>query len=322
MRYLVTGGAGFIGSHLVDRLVIEGHEVRILDNLSTGTLANLTGPAAEAELLLGDLRSTEDVAASVRDIDVIVHLGALGSVPRSVADPLTTHDVNATGTLRLLLAARDAECERVVFAASSSTYGDDRNLPKIEDRCGQPLSPYATSKLAAEHYCRQATELYGLTTVRLRFFNVFGPRQSAQHVYAAAIPRFIHAARNFEPITVHGDGEQSRDFTYIDNNLDGIALAAAAPAATVAGNVYNLACGRQTTINSVLAHIAELHEQPLVIDYQDPRPADVRHSLADISRITEALGYEPTISVADGIDRTWQAATEDTTPVGVSLAGN
>ncbi len=307
MHYLVTGGAGFIGSHLCDRLIEAGHEVRILDDLSTGSVENLRGSAAEAELVIGDLRVEDDVRSAVVGIDRVVHLGALGSVPRSVADPLTTHDVNATGTLRVLLAARDAGCERVVFAASSSTYGDEQSLPKREDRIGQPLSPYATSKLAAEHYCRQFFELYDFATVRLRFFNVFGPRQSAAHVYAAVIPRFVDAAKQGRPITVHGDGEQSRDFTYIDNNVDGIVLASEAPVGVVAGKVYNLACGNRTTLNEIVEQITDLTDGDPTIEHVDPRPADVRHSLADISRIEGDLGYRPKVDVAEGIRRTWQA---------------
>lgn len=306
-NYLITGGAGFIGSHLADRLVASGSSVRILDNLSTGSLENLTGAAADAELLIGDLRDADDVARAVAGVDVVLHLGALGSVPRSVEDPMTTHDVNATGTLRVLLAARDAGCERVVLAGSSSTYGDHPGLPKIEDETGNTLSPYATTKAAAEDYCRQFTALYDLNTVVLRFFNVFGPRQAAGHAYAAVIPRFVDWAKRDETILVHGDGEQSRDFTYIDNNVDGIVLAATTAAEIVKGKVYNLACNQRATLNDILGEIEGLAGHALRVEHVGSRPGDVRHSLADISRIRSDLGYEPKIGVSEGIRRTWDA---------------
>lgn len=313
-NYLITGGAGFIGSHLADRLIASGASVRILDNLSTGSLANLTGPGANAELQIGDLRDPDDVARAVAGVDVVLHLGALGSVPRSVADPMTTHDVNATGTLRVLLAARDAGCQRVVLAGSSSTYGDHPGLPKVEHETGNTLSPYATTKAAAEDYCRQFTALYDLDTVVLRFFNVFGPRQAAGHAYAAVIPLFVDWAKRNETILVHGDGEQSRDFTYIDNNVDGIVLAAQAPADIAKGHVYNLACNQQATLNEVIQEIGELAGHSLAVKNVESRPGDVRHSLADISRIKNDLGYVPKVDVAEGIRRTWDAYA----PVAVS----
>ena len=303
--YLITGGAGFIGSHLADRLIGAGNRVRILDNLSTGSVDNLTGAAKAAELIIGDLRNEADVRKAVDGADAVIHLAALGSVPRSVEDPMTTHDVNATGTLRVLLAARDAGCRRVVLAGSSSTYGDHPGLPKVEELTGNTLSPYATTKAAAEDYCRQFTSLYDLDTVVLRFFNVFGPRQRAGHAYAAAIPLFIDWARRNQPILVHGDGEQSRDFTFIDNNVDGIVLAATAERSVASGKTYNLACGGRTTINEILEQLAELSPDPLDIRNVDPRPADVRHSQADISKIAGDLGYAPTIDVVEGIRRTW-----------------
>ena len=309
--FLVTGGAGFIGSHVVDRLVGMGHSVRVLDDLSTGDIGNLSGVADQIDMQIGDLRSQEDVDRAAAGAGIIIHLGALGSVPRSIADPMTSHDVNATGTLRIAMAAKEHGCQRVVFASSSSIYGDNPTLPKVEGSEGRVFSPYAVTKAAGEEYLRLAHRLYDLETVRLRFFNVFGPRQKANHVYAAVIPKFIDWAKRDELIHIHGDGTQSRDFTYVDNNVDGILAAAQAPAEQVAGGVFNLACGGNLTLLDLIEQITELKGTELKLEFGPSRPGDVPHSHADISALRAATGYEPKISVSDGIRRTWDAYVDE-----------
>ncbi len=304
---LITGGAGFIGSHVVDRCLTEGHTVRVLDNFSTGALENLAHCAGDIETIDGDLRSDEDVRQAMRGVDQVIHLGALGSVPRSIDDPLTSHDVNATGTLRVLKIASEVSVERVIFSSSSSVYGDNPKLPKSETDSGQALSPYAVTKSAGEQYCIQATRHYGLNTVRLRFFNVFGPRQSGTSAYAAVIPRFMTAALSGQPIVVHGDGEQSRDFTYVSNTVDGILQVLEADASIVSGNAYNLACGTRFSLNDLVGSLAGFSDRELTIEHTEPRPGDVKHSLADIAAITEAVGYEPRVSVEEGLRLTWES---------------
>src|SRR5574340_308654 len=240
-RYLVTGGAGFIGSSIVDALVLRGERVRILDNFSTGSLANLTAVRDQVEIIEGDLRDMGALRRAVAGVTYISHQAALRSVPRSVDDPLSSDAVNTHGTLQLLLAAHEAKTvRRLVYASSSSVYGDSPALPKVEDQLPAPISPYAVSKLAAEYYCRMFTRLHGLETVSLRYFNVFGPKQSPESKYAAVVPLFIHAALHDEPVIIHGDGEQSRDFTYIDNVVQANLKACTAPG--VGGQVFNIAC--------------------------------------------------------------------------------
>lgn len=307
METLVTGGAGFIGSHIARALVRTGARVCVLDDFSSGRAANLDGIAGEIEVIDGNLRDAATVARAVAGTEVVYHQGAVPSVPRSVADPRTTLDVGITGTLNVLLAARDAGARRVVFASSSSVYGDTPVMPKREDMTPKPLSPYAISKLSAEQLCGVFTRLYGLETVALRYFNVFGPNQDPASPYAAVIPKFIAAVASGERPVIFGDGEQSRDFTYIDNVVDANLRAASAPDA--AGQVFNIASGRAITVNRMLELVGELLGKPAEATYADPRPGDIKDSLADISAAHEVLGYEPRVSFEDGLARTVAALT-------------
>lgn len=309
-KYLVTGGAGFIGSHLVEALVRRGERVVVLDDFSTGRRENLTAAirarkdgAPEPQVVEGDLRDPEVARRAMRDVTHVLHQAALPSVPRSVDDPLTSHEVNATGTLHLLLAARAQGVARFVYAASSSAYGDSPTLPKIESMPAAPLSPYAASKLVGEQYCQIFSRLYGLETVSLRYFNIFGPRQDPQSQYAAVIPRFITAALAGRPATIYGDGGQSRDFTFIENAVQANLLACEAPA-SAAGGVYNVACGRSATLLEVIAEIAADTGSTVRPIHEPPRAGDVRDSLADITAARKALGYEPTIDFRTGLRRT------------------
>lgn len=302
MRVLVTGGAGFIGSHVVTRLLVEGRDVRVLDNLSTGHRSNLALVEGEIDFIEGDIRNLASVQDAIRGCDAVVHLAAVPSVPRSIADPVTTHEANATGTLNVLLAARDAGASRVVFASSSSIYGATAELPKRESLKPLPISPYAVSKLAAESYCRSFFDVYALETVALRYFNVFGPRQDPQSEYAAVIPKFIWAFRNGEPPVIFGDGEQSRDFTYVDNAVD--ANVAALQADGVGGRVYNVACGKRITLNELASSLREETGATVDVVHGPARSGDVRHSHADITLARDELGYEPRVTLAEGLRRT------------------
>ena len=299
-RYLVTGGAGFIGSNLVDALVGRGDRVRVLDDFSTGRRENLT--ARDVEVVEGDLRDAVVVRRAVAGVHGVFHQAALRSVPRSVDDPLSSNQVNVTGTLVLLLACRDAGVQRVVYASSSSVYGDDPALPKVETLPTRPISPYAISKLAAEHYCQTFARLYGLETVSLRYFNVFGPRQNPESKYSAVIPRFLAQALAGEPLEVHGDGEQSRDFTYIDNVVEGNLLAMAAPG--VSGEVFNIACGTRHSLIAIADAIGDFLDRRLPRAHAAPRAGDVRHTLADIAKAERLLGYRPKVDFATGMRRT------------------
>jgi nucleoside-diphosphate-sugar epimerase len=299
---LVTGGAGFIGSHIVSRLLKEGQEVRVLDNLSTGRRSNLDSVIDDVELIEGDVRNAAIVARAMRGCDAVLHLAAVPSVPRSLADPVTTHEANASGTLNVLLAARDADVTRIVFASSSSIYGSAAELPKREALKPQPISPYAVSKLAGENYCRSFSEVFGLEAVALRYFNVFGPRQDPQSQYSAVIPKFIWSFRNGEPPVIFGDGEQSRDFTYVDNVVD--ANLAALAADGVGGRVYNIACGQRTTLNELATLIREQLGAGVEPVHGPSRPGDVRHSVADVTLASEHLGYQPQVGLEEGLRRT------------------
>jgi nucleoside-diphosphate-sugar epimerase len=303
-RALVTGGGGFIGSNLVERLLADGCEVRVLDNFATGSRENLAEFGDSVELVEGDIQSYERVHNAVRGCDVVYHQAALPSVPRSIQDPLTSSAVNVTGTLNVLLASRDEGVRRVVAASSSSIYGANPALPKDESMSTLPISPYAVSKLAIEGYCRSFPLVYGLETVALRYFNIFGPRQDPLSHYAAVIPKFILALLDGRPPTIHGDGEQSRDFTYIDNAVD--ANVRAASAEGVAGEAFNIACGERISLNELYSEIQELVGTSIEAEHTESRPGDVKHSLADISRAREALGYEVTIDVRDGLRRTYE----------------
>jgi UDP-N-acetylglucosamine/UDP-N-acetyl-alpha-D-glucosaminouronate 4-epimerase len=302
-RALVTGGGGFIGSHLVDRLLREGYSVRVLDNFATGHRENLVPMLDEIELVEGDIQSYERVHTAVKGCEVVFHLAALPSVPRSVQDPLTSNASNVTGTLNVLLTARDEEVRRVVAASSSSVYGANPDLPKREDMPTVPIAPYAVSKLAAENYCRSFFNVYGLETVALRYFNVFGPRQDPLSQYAAVIPRFITAVLAGGQPLIHGDGEQSRDFTYIDNAVEANVLAASAP--DVAGETFNIACGDRISLNDLIAELEAITGEEITPIHDDARPGDVRHSLADISRAAEKLGYTPAVDLQSGVRRTF-----------------
>lgn len=301
-RALVTGGAGFIGSHLVDGLVARGWSVRVLDDFSSGRERNLAESLAALELVRGDLRDAGLLARVVAGAEVVFHQAAVPSVPRSVAEPLRTHDVNATGTLALLEAARRAGVRRVVFAASSSAYGDTPTLPKVEAMPADPRSPYALQKWAGEAYCRLYTQLYGLETVALRYFNVYGPRQDPKSEYAAVVPRFVVACLSGEAPLIYGDGEQTRDFTFVEDAVRANLLAADAPRA--AGAVVNVAGGRRVSLRELLAQVMELTGATCAVRYEPARPGDVRDSLADLSLARALLGYEPEVALREGLVRT------------------
>src|SRR3989442_11483458 len=303
-RVLVTGGAGFIGSNLVRALLERGDEVRVLDNFSTGNRANLDG--LDVEIVEGELRSYERVHNAVRKAEVVYHLGALGSVPRSVQDPLTSNAVNVEGTLNVLLAARDEGAGRVVFSSSTSVYGTSRELPTPESTPLDPISPYGVAKLAAERYCISFSRVYhSFETVVLRYFNVFGPRQSPFSQYAGVVPLFIAAIDQGEPITIYGDGEQSRDFTYVGNSADAALRAADAPGAS--GRTFNVAAGSPASVNHVAETIGVILGKPVEKRYEPPRAGDIRDSWADISAARELLGYEPRIDLAAGLELTADA---------------
>ncbi|HEX8032764.1 MAG TPA: SDR family oxidoreductase [Ktedonobacterales bacterium] len=304
-RYLVTGGAGFIGSHLAHALVERGGVVRVLDNFATGQEANLRDLDGRVEIIRGDLRDLQTVRAAVAGVDVVFHQAALASVPRSIADPVTSLETNVNGTQHVLLAARDAGVRRVVYAGSSSVYGDALVLPKREDMCPHPLSPYALQKLTGELLCGVFTRIYRLETVVLRYFNVFGPRQDPASEYAAVIPRFLSTLLQRQRPVVFGDGEQTRDFTYVANVVRANLLAADVPDA--AGQVINVGCGERISLNEVLRIAGSLLDVSLEPEYREPRPGDVRDSLADITRARHLLGYEPSITVRDGLARTLDA---------------
>jgi UDP-glucose 4-epimerase len=303
--YLVTGGAGFIGSHVAERLLRDGARVRILDNFSTGRRANLAFARRESrrvEVLRGDITHLPTVVRAMRGVRVVFHQAALRSVPRSIKDPLGTNDSNVTGTLHVLEAARRARVGRVVYASSSSVYGDRPDLPKREDQPPAPVSPYAASKAGGELYASVWNRLFGVEAVGLRYFNVFGPRQDPQSEYAAVIPRFIVRGLRGVPLEVHGDGTQSRDFTYIDNVVEANLLAATVPAA--AGEVFNVGCGSRTSLLEIIAILEEMLGRPLVRRHTPARAGDVPHTLADIAKAKRLLGYEPLVDFTEGLRRT------------------
>jgi len=297
--FLVTGVAGFIGSNLAEALLARGHRVRGLDNFLTGKPENLQGLDG-LEFVEGDVRDPEACRRACEGVDFVLHEAALGSVPRSIEDPVLSNECNVTGTLNLLVAAREAGVRRFVFAASSSAYGDTPTLPKVEDMVPQPLSPYALTKLAGEEYCRLFFELYGLETVSLRYFNVFGKRQDPFSTYAAVIPKFVSALLKGEPPEIYGDGEQTRDFTYIADVVQANLRACEAPR-EACGKVYNVAYGERISLNELYREIAGLLGRDLEPRYGPPRPGDVKHSLADISRAREHLGYRPAYDVRRGL---------------------
>jgi UDP-glucose 4-epimerase len=300
-RVLVTGGAGFIGSNLVRALLERGDEVRVLDNFSTGNRTNLEG--LDVEIVEGELRSYERVHNAVRTSEVVYHLGALGSVPRSVQDPLTSSAVNIEGTLNVLLAARDEDVRRVVFSSSASVYGSSRQMPTTEEWSPDPVSPYGVAKLAAERYCVSFSRVYeSFESVVLRYFNVFGPRQSPFSQYAAAVPLFITQIAAGEPITVYGDGEQSRDFTYVGNVVDATIRAGLAHGAS--GEIFNIAAGSPASVNQVADTIGRIVGKPVLRTELPPRAGDLRDSWADLSKSEALLGYRPEIDLETGLRRT------------------
>lgn len=314
-RCLVTGGAGFIGSHIVQRLVADGHDVRVIDNLSTGSLENLAGMPS-VEFLEGDIRDGAACAQAVAERDVIFHVAALPSVPRSIADPWASHDHNVNGTVRLLEAARQAAVRRVVYSSSSSVYGDTPTLPKVETM--EPLcrSPYATAKLAGEQYVLAYARAGMIEGVALRYFNVFGPRQSPKSAYAAVIPAFLDCAQRGTVAFVNGDGEQTRDFTYVENVVAANLLAAFGPAERVNGWVMNAGAGNRTSLNTLLSLVEQVTGRPVARSYQAARLGDVRDSQASLERAGRILGYAPAVGLEEGLRRTWAWFMEEVaTPV-------
>lgn len=299
MKFLVTGGAGFIGSNIVGELLNRNYEVKVLDNFSTGKRENLNDYGNDIELIEGDIRSYHIVKDAVKSVDVILHQAALPSVPRSINDPITSNDVNVTGTLNILEAARKADVQKIVFASSSSVYGDNPKLPKEESMIPNPLSPYAVSKLSGEKYCQVFTRIYGLKTIALRYFNVFGPRQDPNSQYSAVIPRFIKAIKNNESPVIFGDGEQSRDFTFVRNVIEGNILAATTDCE--AGLAMNCACHGRITLNELVAMINEILGKDIKPIYKEPRAGDIKHSFADIQLAEKNLNYKPLVSFKEGL---------------------
>jgi UDP-glucose 4-epimerase len=305
MKYLVTGGAGFIGSHIVEELLKRGKSVRVLDNFATGRRENLREFANDIELVEGDIRSLSTVYRAADGIDYVIHQAALPSVPRSIADPVTTNEVNITGTLNVLIAARDRGVKRVVFASSSSVYGNDPRLPKHEDMRPRPMSPYAISKLSGEVYCSVFTQLYKMETAILRYFNIFGPRQDPTSQYSAVIPKFLNLMVQDQRPTVFGDGQQSRDFTYVGNIVQAN-LNACTVESLPEECVFNCACGDRISVQELIAQLNQNLGKTIEPIFADPRPGDVRNSFADVSRAVNFLQYKPAIQFKEGLQKTVQ----------------
>lgn len=301
-KYLISGGGGFIGSNIAEKLVEAGHTVRILDNFSTGKRENLSALNGKIELLEGDIRSYHIVNEAVDGIDYVLHQAALPSVPRSIKDPMTTNEVNIVGTLNMLQASRDAGVKRFVFASSSSIYGDSETLPKEESMIPNPKSPYAVSKLTGEYYCRVFHKIYGLQTIALRYFNVFGPKQDPSSQYSAVIPKFITSIKNGKPIIVYGDGEQTRDFTFIDNVISANILASTA-SDNACGMAFNVACNQRISLNEMIELLFRFVGRKTEVIYNDARPGDVKHSLADIAMISKYLSYNVITDTETGLKR-------------------
>jgi len=302
LKTLVTGGAGFIGSNLVHALLEAGHEVRVLDNFATGNRANLIDVGGNIELVEGELRSYERVHNAVRGVELVFHQGALPSVPRSVHDPLTTTAVNVEGTLNVLLAARDEDVRRVVFASSSSVYGNSGELPRKETSAPDPIAPYAVAKLAAERFCVSFSRVYQIETVALRYFNVFGPRQDPRSQYAAVVPLFIQEIWGGRPVPIYGDGMQSRDFTFVENVVEANLLAATAEG--VSGRIVNIATGSPISVNELADTIGRVLGREVEKTYLPPRAGEVRDSSADLTEARELLGYETRVGLEEGLRRT------------------
>ncbi len=302
MNVLVTGGAGFIGSNIVAGLLEDGFNVRVLDNLVTGRRDNLSGLKGKVDFVLGDVRDLKVVRKAVSGVDFVLHQAALPSVPRSISDPVLTNECNVSGTVNVLFAAKEAGVKRVVYAGSSSAYGDTPTLPKREDMTPMPLSPYAVSKLAGEYYCSVFSGVYGLETTTLRYFNVFGPRQDPSSQYAAVIPKFIKMISAGKRPTIYGDGTQTRDFTYVKNVVDANILAIKAK--KTSGEVVNIACGERITLTGLASKLADVMGSNLKPEYVSELPGDIKHSLADISKAKKLLGYKPSVSFEEGLEVT------------------
>ena len=300
--YLVTGGPGFIGSHIVEELIRRGKRVRVIDNLSTGKRENLHHIAEKIDFIEADLRDLDVAVKGVRGADFVLHQAAVPSVPRSIEDPKGVTEHNVIGTLHILMAARDANVKRVVYASSSSVYGDSPLLPKEEDFFPSPLSPYAASKLAGEYYCKVFYQVYGLETVCLRYFNVFGPKQDPLSPYAAVIPKFIRMALEKKQLAIYGDGEQTRDFSFVSNVVNANMLACEVEG--VAGETINVGCGEKISLNQLVEELRKIIDPNLKVKYSPPRPGDVKHSLASIKKARELLGYKPSVSFTEGLRKT------------------
>lgn len=300
--YLVTGGAGFIGSHIVDRLVELSEHVRVLDNFATGKIENIQHNLDKIHLIRGSLVDLETVRQAVNGVDYVLHQGAIPSVPRSVSDPIGSNEANINGTLNLLVAARDAGVKRVVYASSSSVYGDTPTLPKTEDMPTNPLSPYALTKLAGEYYCRMFYSLFGLETVALRYFNVFGPRQDPTSQYSAVIPKFLSLMLEDRRPVINGDGLQSRDFTYVVNNVSANLLACTKP--NVAGEILNIACGESFTLLDLVDSLNRIAGKSIEPVFGPAQPGDIKDSLAGIEKAEGLLGFKPTVGFHEGVERT------------------
>ncbi|MBS1841193.1 MAG: SDR family oxidoreductase [Acidobacteria bacterium] len=302
MRYVVTGGAGFIGSNTVDELVRRGDSVVVLDDLSSGKEENLAEIRGKISFIKASITDLEAVRKAMHEADYVLHLAARASVPRSVKDPLETNRINVEGTLNVLVAARDAKVKRVVFAASSSAYGETPTLPKVETMRPDPISPYGVSKYAGELYAQTFGRVYGLENVCLRYFNIFGPRQDPSSLYSGVLAKFCSAFLEGTPPVVFGDGEQSRDFTYVDNAVSANLLACEAP--NVSGKVFNIGAGGRVTLNQTIAHLAKLTGAKLETKYEPPREGDIRDSQADIAQARELLSYDPSVTFEEGLSRT------------------
>ena len=300
-KFLVTGGAGFIGSNICKKLIHQGCCVRVIDNLLTGKKENLTPVLDKIEFMQADIGNEESVRAAMKGIDIVLHQAALPSVPKSVDNPYATHKNCVDATFLALLAARDAKVKRFVYASSSSAYGDTAVSPKVETIRPEPLSPYAVAKLVGEYYCSVFNKVFGLETISLRYFNVFGPNQDPTSQYAAAIPAFVTCILNNRPPTIFGDGEQSRDFTYVDNVVDANLLAARAK--KTKGEVVNIACGKAVTVNQIIDMINKILDKNIKPVYTARRPGDVKHSLADITAAKKLLNYQPQVSFEQGLRR-------------------
>ncbi len=301
-KYLVTGGAGFIGSNIAEELIKRGYSVKIIDNFSTGKRENISSFLDKIELVEGDIRDYDACRHALEGVDFVLHQAALTSVPRSIEDPLLTTDINIKGTLNILLASREAKVKGFVFASSAAVYGDNTIVPKKEGNVGNPLSPYALSKLVGEKYCWIFSQIFGLSTVCLRYFNIFGPRQDPSSQYASAIPNFISRMLKGESPPIFGDGEQSRDFVYVSNVVEANILASKAKG--VSGEVFNIGCGEGTTVNCLVLKLNEILKEEINPSYDKPRTGDIRHSSADISKAKKMLKYEPLVPFSEGLEET------------------